>query len=215
MLQNRVKNSVEHFLGEAPRLRIIAAAMVAIVERAVMRQRVTCSVMKSIRRWPQSLRHQYRPVGDDSQRENHGAIGHCGNFVAQVRIAAPYFSGQRRILRWQAFHGVGNAAAGETQAVFYIRRHGLIRETEAAQRVVEQDAGVVAGKRPPRPVCTVHAWRQAHDQQPGARRAERAYGPGVVIRVACTHPIEMMRQPRAPAAGFGKCRYQSRHFGVE
>jgi hypothetical protein len=68
------------------------------------------------------------------------------------------------------------------------------------QSLVEQDAGIVAGKWTPSAVGAVHAWGKPHHQEASCRIAKRQYRPGVVIGMAVTYVGEEASEARTGGA---------------
>src|SRR5712692_4576726 len=131
-------------------------------------------------------------------------------------IAAAHFVGLRPVLRRQAFHGVGDAAPDEPQAVARIGRAGLICKPKLIQSPVQQDARVVAGERPPGAVRAVHARSKAHDEELRPRRSEGRHRPRMVTGMLSPDGVQELGEPRAvPAGGIESGpRNRFRHDGV-
>ncbi len=68
------------------------------------------------------------------------------------------------------------------------------------ERAVEQDAGVVAGKRSPGAIGAMQARRQANDQQPMTLASKRRDRPAVVLGMALADRLEKRGQPAAAPA---------------
>jgi hypothetical protein len=60
-------------------------------------------------------------------------------------------------------------------------------KAEGVQRLVEQDAGVIAGERAPGAIGAMHAGCQADDQQARLGVAKRKHGAGMVVGMPGTH----------------------------
>lgn len=149
---------------------------------------------------PQTKRRQSGLVGDGAQRENR-PWWFFRHLCAEKMVALPDFTQFRFILRWQAFHRIGDTAAGKGQAVLWIRRAGVVGIAEFVQRLVQQDPGVISRKRTSRAVRAMHSRSQADNQQIGGGVAERRDRQCVVARFAGTNFIEKNRQAGAGAAG--------------
>jgi len=74
MFLNRGNHPLKTFPSKSPRLSIITAAVIAIVQRQATRQPVRLSVRKSEFTAFQSQRHQYCDVRDDAERQNRRAL---------------------------------------------------------------------------------------------------------------------------------------------
>ena len=67
------------------------------------------------------------------------------------------------------------------------------------QRLIQQDAGVVTGKRPARAIGAMHPWRQSHYQETRVGSAEWRDWFTVIVRIALVYGVEKLRQARARA----------------
>ena len=112
---------------------------------------------------------------------------HLGQLRGKKPVAATNLGRLGLVLRRQAFDGIGHAASGQPEAVARIIGPIMAGKAELVQRAVEQDAGVIAGKRPAGPVRAVHPRGEPHHQQVGAGIAERRHGAGVIVRMFTTH----------------------------
>lgn len=73
-------------------------------------------------------------------------------------------------------------------------------ETEFMQHLVEQNSGVVARKRSPAAISTVHAGRQTHNQEACVRVTEGLNRSTVVAWVTFLNVIQERRKPWASPA---------------
>ncbi len=106
----------------------------------------------------------------------------------------------RLVLRWYALDRVRDPAARELEPICRGTRRWRACPAEQMQRLVQQDAGMVAGERPSGRVCTVEAGCQPYHQQPCTRIAERRHRCTVVGGVLCPALVEKPGEPRtAPA----------------
>jgi hypothetical protein len=78
------------------------------------------------------------------------------------------------------------------------------------ERVIEQDAREIAGKRPAGAIGAVHAGRETHDEQVGPHRPERRDRQRVVVRMGFANLRQVPRQARAIAAIYGKFVHRSK-----
>ena len=107
---------------------------------------------------------------------------------------------------------IGDAHPPERKTVV---RPGVIitlGEPVLAQRRIEQPAGVIAGKRTPRPVRAAQARREAHDQQFGLGVAEGRHRPIEPFRVGSLLSLPKRRKARAQGTVPGRlsCRVTNR-----
>ena len=80
------------------------------------------------------------------------------------------------------------------------------REPRGVQRLVEQDAGEIAGERPAGRVRAVHAGREPDDHQARVRVAERRHRQVAVVGMLGAHRGEEAREPRAARAAARRTR---------
>jgi hypothetical protein len=111
-------------------------------------------------------------VRDFAEPYNDRSVVQPRQFVPEVTVALTDFIGARFVLRRQAFHGIGYAAIVEFQAIITRRGFRPVAVTELEKRPVEQDAGIIPGKRASGGIGAVHARREADDQQPCLRITE-------------------------------------------
>ena len=115
-------------------------------------------------------------VGQGAEREHHAGAGHGGEFAGEELIAGAGLGRGRQVGGGDAAYGVDDAAILQREA---IRRVGPVfarREAGAQQRLIQQDARVVAGERAPGAVRTADARRHADHQQAGVERAPTRHG---------------------------------------
>ena len=172
--------------------------MVAI-EEARARKLMDGAVREGMPPWGEAESHEYRAVGDRAQREYRPGL-RSGDLRRKVAVAAAHFFRQGLVLRWQAFHRVGDAAAEELEAVLRIGRALVAGEAEAVQRPVEEDAGLVPGEGTAGAVRPVQAGSEADHEQRSFLGTERRDRPRVVVRVLAPDLGEMPGEPRAVAA---------------
>jgi hypothetical protein len=155
----------KHFSGQTPRLGVIAAAMVGVDQQFPVGKSMAVTVSERVRCQTQSQCPQHRVVRDFAETYNDRPIVQPLQFAPEVAVALTDFIGARFVLRWQAFHGIGYAAIVEFQAIITRRGFRPVAVTEFEKRPVEQDAGIIAGKRTPGGIGAVHARCEANDQQ--------------------------------------------------
>lgn len=191
---------LEHRFGQAPGLRVVAAAMVAIDEDAAIVQHMLSSMRKPMACGPLPEGTQRCIMRDFAQREHDFNLRRTVKFILQVFVATLYFIWNGLIFRRQTLHRISNAAAGETQTIARVFRAWLATKTEAVQCSIKQQTGVIAGERTPGSICAMHSGRQANDQQARLHIAERCHRAGVIARMPCPHRIQERREPRTVAA---------------
>jgi hypothetical protein len=198
-----VEDGVEGRLGQPPGLRVVAAAVIAVVEDAPVRQHMAGAMGELAGAALQSQCLQHGVVRHQAEREDDARLGRRRQLVRQETVAGLDFTRFRLVLRRHALHGVGDAAVDQLQAV--IRRHGLrpAGEAEAMQGGIQQDAGVVAGERPSAAVGAVIAGREADDEQRRLGIAEGLHRPRVIAR-----PLSR-RQSSRKSARRGQARHSS------
>src|SRR5262249_57446986 len=77
------------------------------------------------------------------------------------------------VLWWHAAHRISDARIDEREPIVRCCQVAAAGKAETFERVVEEAAGEVAGKRPPGAVRASQTGGQTHDQQPRTARAER------------------------------------------
>ena len=169
--------------SQALRLRIIAAAVIAIEEREPARQVVPRAVARSgyaARRMSMAISTAWCAI--DAERQQRRARRQRGDLGSQIGVAARapssgcgLFSGGRHLT------ALVMRQSTSLQAVVGSRRTaGRFAKPIAVQRFVEQDAGVVPGERAAGAVRAVHAGREPDDEEPRPDGAERRDRPRVV-----------------------------------
>ncbi len=122
------------------------------------------------------------------------------DFGREVSAASRNFRGVRLVLRRHAAHRVGDARPMKLEAVI---RTGVVHsrgKAELCQCLVEQAAGMVAGKGAPGPVRAPEAWREADDQQLGVAVAEGWNRPVEPVGMEFLLGFSECRQTQAEAA---------------
>src|SRR5262245_9663434 len=201
MLADGVEDAVEHHRGKPPRLRIVAAAVIAIEQHDATLELVPGAMPERMRRLSRARRGQHGAVRDDAQREYRCTVRKRADFRSQITVAAPHLVRPRMVRGRQALHRIGDTAVTEPPAVPGVLRDRAAGEPMTMQRFVEQDAGMVPGKGAAGAVRAVQAGGQAHDQQPRPRGAERRDRPRVIAGVRLAHAVQVAGQARAEPAG--------------
>ncbi len=146
--------------------------MVAVGQQQAIRQRVHLAVPEPHAARRQSARFQNGRVRQHAQRQHRPQIRHGSELGCQEPVAGGNLFRLRQIRRRHAADGVGDAAIHQRQAIGRIGAVMARRQAEFQQRLVEQNAGEITGKRPPGAIGAAHARRHAHDQQRRVQPAE-------------------------------------------
>ncbi len=108
---------LEHRVGEAPRLRVVAAAVIRIDQRQPLPERIFGAVGELHRGAPQRHCIQHGIVGEPAERHDHAQRAERGDFALQVGIAGARLGRGRLVGGRQALHGVRDAHAVQSQWV--------------------------------------------------------------------------------------------------
>ncbi len=205
-------DGVEHRFGEAPRLGVVAAAVIAVEETHAVGQVVDRVVREPARARLQPERHENRIVRDAAERQNRSRRS-LSQLFGEVAVARARLGRGRLVLRREAFHRIRDAAPGELQPVAGVGAARVIRESVRVKRAIKEDPGIVTRERTPCPVRAVHPRGETDDEQRGGRIAERRHRASVVGRVRDAHGVEVAGEPGAVAtAGVEYC---GRSFGAQ
>ena len=111
----------------------------------------------------QSQRQQHCAMRDATQCQDDRPAARLRDFRSQELIARANFCRVRLILRWQAFHCVGDAAVDHFQAIVHRHRNDAIGETKFVERTEQENTRVVTGKWAAGTSGTVQTRGQADD----------------------------------------------------
>ena len=117
-------------------------------------------------------RGEHRVMCNRAECQDRTEPGHSADLGKQKPAAVRDLARFGLVLRRDAANSIGNARAPKFKTVI---RTGVIialGEPVLAQSRIEQPAGVIAGKRAPRPVRAAQARREAYNQQFGSGIAE-------------------------------------------
>ena len=117
-------------------------------------------------------RGKHAVVRDPTQRQDRAQLHHFGYGVPQEFPAVGNFQAARLVLGRNTAHRVGDAAIEQDQAVIGSRFVAPGGEAIALQGLVEQVAGVIAGKGPAGAVGAPQARRQSGHEQTCLARTE-------------------------------------------
>src|SRR5262245_16324021 len=107
-------------------------------------------------------------VGNPPKRNDHAELLQRRDRGLEKRAAVLYFRRGRFVLRRHAADGIGNHAGHKLKAVTARRLIGACGKTELQQRVIEQFARKVPGKRASGAVCSLKTGRKTHNKKAGA-----------------------------------------------
>ncbi len=107
-----------------------------------------------------------RLVGDGAERQHHAQVGKSGKARFKERPAGPHLRTRRSVGRRHAAHGVGDEDILEHQAI--VGMLGIMAGCKAKgqQRVIEEEAGMVACEGPPGAIGPRKPRREADDGKP-------------------------------------------------
>ena len=95
-------------------MRIIAAAVIAIVEHELARQWVAGAVPERIITAFCAERHQYGPMRDSAQRKDYGPPRQGLDLFAEIGVAAADLGGFWPVRGREALYCIGDAAADKS-----------------------------------------------------------------------------------------------------
>lgn len=175
--------------------------MVAIEQSRAIRQQMLRAMRKRKTALATLQRRQHRLMRDRAQRHDCRALREHRQLLREMAVALFYFARFRFVLRGQTTHGIRDAAIFQTQlGVRVVRRIQRFRARGKAkfmQRAIQQLARMVAGKRPPCAVRTVHPRRESDDQQGRTRLTKRWDRQGKIIGMNRLHLIQKYGEARA------------------
>ena len=166
------EHRLQHVGGQAAGVLIISRTVVAIDDdpaagHAMLRQ------MGEARLGELATQRLYHGlVRDLAQGDEDLRMGQGRDGGLQEGAAVADFIRQRPVLRRQAFDGIENDDVAQRQAVIGPRIINTLGKPEFAQRGEQQVAGIIPGKRAPRPVGAHLAGRKSDDRNPAERIAE-------------------------------------------
>ncbi len=117
-------------------------------------------------------RAKNRFVGDASQSEDHARRCLPPQLAPKKYSAGRDFEAVRFVLRRYATHRIGDPAALELKPVIGSLGKSAARKPMPQQSGIENNAGIVARKRSPRPVGAFEPGRQADDEERRVFRTE-------------------------------------------
>ena len=147
---------------------------------------------------------------DTPESQNRSLRLQCRKLGAQISVAALDLGRVGFVLRWQAFHGVGDAAADKLQTVVRVAHPWLTGKAVAMQRCIEELARKISGKGTPGTVCSVQPGRKAYDQQSAPGIPKGRDGTRMVTGMPDAYAREMRREARTCAAACRKLQRPGR-----
>src|ERR1051326_645543 len=97
MASDRPEDAPEHRRSYAPRVRVVAAAVITVEQTHAPRQRVDRPMRERMIAAAQRQRAHHGIVSDPAQRENRGVIGEHRQLGGEIRIAVANLDGQRLV----------------------------------------------------------------------------------------------------------------------
>lgn len=190
------KYSVEHFLGQPARVRVVATAMIR-VEQLKEFEIMQCRMTKFELRLAHAHCLYNRPMSNSAERHYDGVFGQSSQFIREIIIAGVYFRTDRLVVRGQAFDRICDSAIDQLQSIVHRIRMVATRETVFVEHLIQQNTCMVAGERATAPVRPVHTGRQANDKKSRVGGAEWRYGSAVVVRIPALNLVQETGEPRA------------------
>jgi len=193
------KDGFKAFASQSSGTPVIATAMVAGNQYSPIRQVVDEIVAERQVFWLESVCPEQRLMGNGTKDDDHFQARHGGQFGFQVRIALTNFRCRWLVGRWQAAHGIGNAAVAQLhygiRPVVGSKRLRAAGKTKTMQRRVKQLAGHVAGKWTTGSIGPFFARSEADDEQFGVQGTEGRHGQSMPFRIALTNGGQVFGQP--------------------
>jgi hypothetical protein len=157
------------------------------------------TVSKGIVGLRQLQRPHHRPMRYRPKRHDNAAGTDRGKLASQVLVAAIHFGGGGLVLGRQALDRIGDTAVPQYQAVVLRRRDRSVREAIIVERLIEQDAGMVAGERTSTGIGAVHAGGETDHEQVCLRIPEGWDWARIIGRILAVHLLQVAGQPCASA----------------
>lgn len=170
---NGRKDGSEHFFSENAGVRVVTRAMIAVEKGKLRSNRVHCAVRERDPGPAHPKGSGHAVVGNPPKCNDRFQIGHQFDRSDEIGSAGTDFVRPRLVFGRETSHRVGHCGICQRQPVV---RRGFVspgRKAECNQRLVEEVASVVAGKRATSAVGTTQARCKANDQKLGTERAER------------------------------------------
>jgi len=136
-------------------------------------------------------------MGNLPQSEDGAIFWQKTNFNLQIGITLPDFSRVRLIQRRQAFDCVGDAYPVQLQRIVGRFGNRVRCRSQIKQRLVKQDAGIIAGEWPAAAVGSMHAGSEPDNQQARIYIAKGRDRAGMVIGMRVTDAGQESVQTRA------------------
>ena len=188
--------------------------MVRIDHAHAAGQGVLRAVRETVCRELQAEGTQRRAVRDGAEGQQHRAVRDRREFGREIAIAGGNLRGQGLVAGWHALHRIADPAVDQLQAVVGRNRDRPARQAERVERLVQQDARVIARERPSGRVGAVKPGRQPDDQQPRLRLAEGRHRSAEIVRMLALARGQERSEPRAQRA-VGIVDGRDRHNGQQ
>src|SRR5260370_5507025 len=134
-------------------------------------------------------------MGNRTECQDRTEPGHGADLCGQKPMAVRDLARFGLVLWRDAWNSIGDAHAPELETVVRTSVIIALGEPVLAQCRIEQPAGVIAGKRAPRPVRAAQARREAHNQQFGLGTAEGRNRPTEPFRLSSHLNLPESRKP--------------------
>ena len=143
---------------------------------------------------------------NSAKRHDHRVLRQRSQFIGKEPVTRVHLGTHRLVAGWQALDRIRYAAIDEGQAI--VGGLGMIAARKAifVQHLIQENARVIPGKRPPRSIGAMHAWREPNNQETRVGGAERWHGTAVIVRETILYVIEKPREPRAVTTLFVEYR---------
>ena len=156
----------KHRRRQAPGVRIVARAVVAIDEIPSIGQRMDRTMRERVSRQPRTGSTKRRVMRNSAERDDDPQIWQSGELPFEEGAAVRDFGGRRLVLGRQAFDAVDDNRPLKAQPIVDARVVNALTQSELGKRREQQVASIVAGKWTPRPVRPMLSGREACEREP-------------------------------------------------
>ncbi len=198
---------LEHVGSQSPGLRIVAAAVIAVIQRQTavfpaigrfpVRQLMNRAVAERVSFRPDAERHEDSLMGDCSQSEQRKTavryeIVYLGR---EITIALAHLLWLGPVFRGKAFHRIGDPAPRELQVIVCGSGTRVTGEAKSMKCTVKQDTGKITGKRPAGAICPVHAGGEPDNEKLGRLIAKGRHRAGMITGIQDFNFVQKSGQP--------------------
>ena len=146
--------------------------MVAVDEPRSVRETMNGTVGEAIRCESRTHGAKDYIMCDPPQRDDNPHVGQGCKLGLEEWSARGYLAWERLVLRRQAFDAVEDDDSAELQPIVGVRLILALAKPKSRERRKQQIAGIIAGERPPCPVCTMLPRGKSCNGKPAIRVAE-------------------------------------------